>query len=84
MTIRVDQGSQFTSKELDLWAYANGITLDFSRPGEPTDNAHAKSFNATVQLECLGRTGSWSWTTPARRLKNGEPSTTKGLAGLVD
>jgi hypothetical protein len=29
-TIRVDQGSQFTSKELDLWAYANGITLDFS------------------------------------------------------
>jgi putative transposase len=46
MTIRVDQGSQFTSKELDLWAYANGITLDFTRPGEPTDNAHAKSFNA--------------------------------------
>jgi hypothetical protein len=37
-----------------------------------------------VQLECLGRTGSWSWTKPARRLKNGEPSTTKGLAGLVD
>lgn len=31
-TIRVDQGSQFTSKELDPWAYANGITLDFSRP----------------------------------------------------
>jgi putative transposase len=25
-TIRVDQGSQFTSKELDLWTYANGIT----------------------------------------------------------
>ena len=36
-----------------------------------------------VQLECLGRTGSWSWTKPARRLKNGEPSTTKGLAGLA-
>ena len=42
-TIRVDQGSQFTSKELDLWAYANGITLDFSRPGKPTDNAYAES-----------------------------------------
>ncbi len=55
MTIRVDQGSQFTSKELDLWAYANGVTLDFSRPGKPTDNAYVESFNATVRLECLGR-----------------------------
>jgi putative transposase len=54
-TIRVDQGSQFTSKELDLWAYSNGVTLDFSRPGKPTDNAYAESFNATVRLECLGR-----------------------------
>jgi len=54
-TIRVDQGSQFTSKEFDLWAYANGITLDFSRPGKPTDNAYVESFNATVRLECLGR-----------------------------
>jgi putative transposase len=50
-----DQGSQFSSKELDVWAYANGITLDFSRPGRPTDNAYVESFNATVRLECLGR-----------------------------
>src|SRR5215472_3789671 len=42
-------------KELDLWAYANGIMLDFSRPGKPTDNAYVESFNATVRLECLGR-----------------------------
>ena len=54
-TIRVDQGCQFTSKELDLWAYSNGITLDFSRPGKPTDNAFAESFNASVRLECLGQ-----------------------------
>jgi len=53
--IRVDQGSQFTSKELDLWAYANGVVLDFSRPGRPTDNAYAESFNAVVRLECLGQ-----------------------------
>jgi putative transposase len=45
-TIRVDQGCQFTSKELDLWAYSNDITLDFSRPGKPTDNAFAECFNA--------------------------------------
>ena len=38
-TIRVDQGTEFTSKVLDRWAYANGVELDFSRPGKPTDNA---------------------------------------------
>jgi putative transposase len=54
-TIRVDNGCQFTSKELDLWAYANGITLDFSRPGTPTDNAYVESFNASARLECLGQ-----------------------------
>ncbi len=37
-TIRVDNGSEFISRDLDLWAYANGVTLDFSRPGKPTDN----------------------------------------------
>ena len=36
-TIRVDQGSEFISRDMDLWAYAKGVTLDFSRPGKPTD-----------------------------------------------
>lgn len=35
-TIRVDQGTEFVSRDLDLWAYASGVTLDFSRPGKPT------------------------------------------------
>jgi transposase InsO family protein len=47
--IRVDQGCQFTSKELDLWAYGRGVTLDFSRPGKPTDNAYIEAFNARVR-----------------------------------
>jgi len=36
-TVRVDQGSEFISRDMDLWAYQNGVTLDFSRPGKPTD-----------------------------------------------
>lgn len=52
---RVDQGGQFTSKELDLWAYGNGVVLDFSRPGKPTDNAYAESYDAIVRMECLGQ-----------------------------
>jgi len=44
-TIRVDQGSEFISRDLDLWAYRNGVTLDFSRPGKPTDNAFIETFD---------------------------------------
>jgi len=35
--IAVDQGSEIISRDLDLWAYTNGVTPDFSRPGRPTD-----------------------------------------------
>ena len=43
-TIRVDQGSEFVSRELDLWAYMHGVELDFSRPGKPTDDAFIESL----------------------------------------
>ena len=52
-TIRVDQGSEFISRDLDLWAYQKGVTLDFSRPGKPTDNAFIESFNGKFRAECL-------------------------------
>src|SRR5271165_170585 len=52
-TIRVDQGSEFVSRDLDLWAYQRGVTLDFSRPGKPTDNAFIESFNGKFRAECL-------------------------------
>ena len=52
-TIQVDNGPEFVSKDLDLWAYWNNVKLDFSRPGKPTDNAYIESFNARFRLECL-------------------------------
>lgn len=52
-TIRVDQGSEFISRDLDLWAYQKGVTLDFSRPGKPTDNAFIEAFNGRLRQECL-------------------------------
>ena len=52
-TIRVDQGSEFISRDLDLWAYQRQVTLDFSRPGKPTDNAFIESFNGKFRAECL-------------------------------
>ena len=52
-SIRVDNGPEFVSKDLDLWAYWNRVKLDFSRPGKPTDNAFIESFNGRFRLECL-------------------------------
>lgn len=41
------------SRDLDLWAYQRGVTLDFSRPGKPTDNAFIEAFNGRFRAECL-------------------------------
>lgn len=51
--IRVDQGTEFVSRDLDLWAYQRGVVLDFSRPGKPTDNAFIEAFNGKFRQECL-------------------------------
>ena len=52
-SIRVDQGTEFVSRDLDLWAYQRGVTLDFSTPGKPTDNAFIEAFNSRFRAECL-------------------------------
>jgi putative transposase len=51
--IRLDNGPEFVSKEVDLWAFMRGVTLDFSRPGKPTDNAYIESLNGKFRAECL-------------------------------
>jgi putative transposase len=52
-SIRVDQGSEFVSRDLDLWAYKYDVTLDFSRPGKPTNNAFIEAFKGRLWAECL-------------------------------
>lgn len=51
--IQVDNGSEFISKEFDRWAYEYSVTLDYSRPGRPTDNPFIESFNGSLRDECL-------------------------------
>lgn len=51
--IQVDNGSEFISKDFDKWAYENKVTLDYSRPGKPTDNPFIESFNGSFRDECL-------------------------------
>jgi len=54
--IRCDNGSEFTSRAFDHWAYWNQIALHFSRPGKPTDNGLIEAFNGTLRRECLTTT----------------------------
>ncbi len=50
--IRLDNGPEFISKDLDLWAYQHDVVLDFSRPGKPTDR----------RISICGRTSMmWCW-----------------------
>ena len=51
--ISVDNGSEFSGKELDRFAYENGLHLHFIRPGKPTENAYIESFNGRHRDECL-------------------------------
>lgn len=51
--IYCDNGSEFVSAAMDLWAYTNGVLIDFSRRGKPTDNAAIESFNGRFREECL-------------------------------
>ena len=53
--IAVDNGPEFISKALDGWTYWNGVKLEFSRPGKPTDNASVESFNGHLREECLNQ-----------------------------
>jgi putative transposase len=48
-----DNGSEFQSRLVDLWAYQHKVVMEFSRPGKPTDNAYIESFNGSLRDECL-------------------------------
>lgn len=53
--IKVDNGPEFISKDVDHWAYWNHVELDFSRPGKPSDNALVEAFNSRFRQECLNQ-----------------------------
>ena len=47
------EGSEFSGRLLDLWAYHHKVRIDFSRPGKPTDNCFIETFNGSLRDECL-------------------------------
>lgn len=49
----IDNGSEFTGRAMDTWAFEHGVKLDFIRPGKPNENAFIESFNGKFRDECL-------------------------------
>jgi len=67
-TIRVDQGTEFVSRDLDLWAYTRGVTLDFSRPGKPRPitrssrpSTDASGWSASIVIQGSGAEHQSFW-----------------------
>src|SRR5690606_17643145 len=51
--IVTDNGSEFTSRAFDAWAYARGVKIEYIQPGKPVQNAFIESFNGTLRDDCL-------------------------------
>ena len=58
--IVIDNGTEFTSKVLDQWAYENKIGLHFITPGRPIENGYIESYYGKFREECLN--GHWFLT----------------------
>ncbi len=52
-TIITVQGSEFTCRALDQWAFKHGVELRLIQPGKPTQNGFIESFNGRFRDECL-------------------------------
>jgi putative transposase len=53
--IQIDNGPEFRSKALDLWASKNEVKLHFIEPGKPQQNGLIESFNGRFRDECLNQ-----------------------------
>ena len=51
--IRVDNGPEYISGKLLIWAGKHGIAIQHIQPGQPQQNAYIERFNRTVRHEWL-------------------------------
>lgn len=60
--LRIDNGTELTSKLMQLWSEEHDVELLFIQPGKPTQNAYIESFNGRVRTELLN--ARWFRTLP--------------------
>ena len=53
LAIRVDNGPEYVSSTLTIWAEKLGIALTYIQPGKPQQNAYVERYNRTVRHEWL-------------------------------
>jgi putative transposase len=51
--IRMDNGPEYTSKDLEIWAVAEGVSLQHIQPGKPMQNGYIERFNGSYRREIL-------------------------------
>jgi putative transposase len=51
--IRMDNGTELTSRHFLAWGVERRIELAHIQPGKPVQNAYAESFNGKFRDECL-------------------------------
>lgn len=58
-SIRMDNGSEMTSRHFLAWGVEQKIELVHIQPGKPVQNAHVESFTGRLREECLNL--HWFW-----------------------
>lgn len=53
--IRCDNGPEYISHTLKLWAEKRGIHIEFIEPGNPQQNAYVERYNRTVRYDWLSQ-----------------------------
>ena len=51
--IRADNGPEFTSKDLELWAKDRSIAVQYIQPGKPMQNGYIERFNRVYREAVL-------------------------------
>jgi putative transposase len=87
--IRVDQGTEFTSRAMLDWAYRNNIRLEFTKVRKP--NQVIEAYNSRVRDECLNehvffsledartKIDEWHW-----RYNNFNPHSALGMKSPIE
>ena len=69
-SITGDNGTEFTSRALDVWAWQKGVQLIFITPGRPTENDYIESFNGRLRDEFLNVNVFFSLADVRQRLQS--------------
>jgi putative transposase len=48
-----DNGSEFTSRAFDAWAYSRDLKIEYIQPGKPVQNCFVESFLGSFRDESL-------------------------------